>query len=101
MATSLPAVREPDEVRALGDLLADGLGGGVGLVRDVHRAVASRTFGLLGLLGFRARAMHDAISGGAYAAVRFTTHGTGRLGSAATSALLPPERRSLSRSAEG
>src|SRR4051794_33516658 len=94
----LPAIREPDEGRALGDLLADGLGGGVGLVRDVHRAVASRTFGLLGLLGLPSRAMHDAISSGAYAAVRFTTHGAGRLGSAAASALLPPERRSVSSS---
>jgi pimeloyl-ACP methyl ester carboxylesterase len=98
---SLPAVREPDEVRALGDLLAEGLGGGVGLVRDVHRAVASRTFGLLGLLGVPTRAMHDAISTGAYAAVRVTTHGVGQLASAATSSLLPPEERRVSRSRGG
>ena len=97
----LPAVRERDEVRALGDLLAHGLGGAVGLVRDVHRAVGARTFGLLGLLGLPARAMHDAISTGAYATVRFTSSGAGRLASAATSSLLPPAGRHLSRSREG
>src|SRR3954454_1710561 len=97
----LPAVREPDEAKALGHLMADALGGGVGLVRDVHKAVAARTFGLLGMLGLPARGMHNAISTGAYATVRFTTSGAGRLAAVAGTSLLPPERRSLSSSPAG
>jgi pimeloyl-ACP methyl ester carboxylesterase len=97
----LPAVREPEEVRAVGQLLADGVGGSVGLVRDVHRAVAGRTFGLLGLLGFPARAMHDAISTGAYTSVRLATSGGARLAAAAGVSVLPPERRRLSTSPGG
>jgi pimeloyl-ACP methyl ester carboxylesterase len=100
-ARALPAVREPEEARALGQLLSEGLGGGVGLVRDVHRAVATRTFGLLGLLGLPARAMHDGISSGAYATVRLATYGSGKLAAAAGVSLLPPERRSLSRTRGG
>src|SRR5215208_2931786 len=97
----LPAVREPEEVKAIGQLLVDGLGGGVGLVRGVHTAVATRTFGLLGLLGLPARVMHDAISTGAYTTVRFATSGAGRLAAAAGVSVLPPERRSLSSSPGG
>jgi hypothetical protein len=58
-------------------------------------------FGLLGLLGLPARAMHDAISTGVYATARVTTSGAGRLASAATSSLAPPELRRLSESREG
>src|SRR3954453_12313120 len=97
----LPAVREPDEAKAIGHLMADALGGSVGLVRDVHKAVATRTFGLLGMLGLPARGMHNAISTGAYATVRFATSGGGRLAAAAGTSLLPPERRNLSSSPVG
>jgi pimeloyl-ACP methyl ester carboxylesterase len=45
--------------------------------------------------------MHNAISGGAYAGVRFATSGAGRLAAAAGVSLLPPERRSLSSSPGG
>jgi pimeloyl-ACP methyl ester carboxylesterase len=94
-----PAASETNELRAIGDLAADGLGGSVRLIRDVHGAVAGRVFGLLGLLGLPARAMHDAISTGVYATARVTT--SGRLASAATSSLAPPELRRLSGSREG
>src|SRR3954454_4946195 len=97
----LPAVREPDEAKAIGHLMADALGGGVGLVRDVHKAVATRTFGLLGMLGLPARGMHNAISTGAYATVRLATSGGGRLAAPAGTSLLPAERRSLSSSPAG
>src|SRR3954449_6155587 len=89
----LPAIREPDEARAIGHLMADALGGGVGVVRDVHKAVSTRTFGLLGMLGLPARGMHNAISTGAYATVRFATAGGGRLPPVAGPPLPPGGRR--------
>jgi pimeloyl-ACP methyl ester carboxylesterase len=60
----------PDEVRALGDIAGDAAVGLGTQIRDVHRAVAGRVFGLLGAPAAPARVLHDAVSGGVYATVR-------------------------------
>jgi pimeloyl-ACP methyl ester carboxylesterase len=57
------------ELGALADLAADGFGGAVACVEELHQAVAKRT------VGGPARAAHDAIAAGVYATVR----GGGRL----------------------
>jgi pimeloyl-ACP methyl ester carboxylesterase len=87
----VPAVRERNEVRALGDLLEGALAGGVGVIRDVHLAASGRPFHVLGLLGAPVRVMHDAISSGVYAGVAGATSAMGKLGSVAASTLLPPK----------
>jgi pimeloyl-ACP methyl ester carboxylesterase len=57
------------ELAALTDFAAEGFGGAVARVEELHRAVADRT------VGGPARAAHDAIAAGVYAMVR----GGGRL----------------------
>jgi hypothetical protein len=56
------------ELGALADLAADGFGGAVTRVEELHHAIAQRT------VGGPARAAHDAIAAGVYALVR----GSGR-----------------------
>ncbi|HLY33603.1 MAG TPA: hypothetical protein VKQ07_03655 [Jatrophihabitantaceae bacterium] len=59
-----------DELRASGALLGTELDGVTVLVRDVHRAVATRVFGLFGAAAVPARLMHDGIAAIAYSATR-------------------------------
>jgi pimeloyl-ACP methyl ester carboxylesterase len=51
------------EIRAVGELAGDTLGGGGALARDMHEAIAGRTFGALGPLGAPVRVVHDGIAG--------------------------------------
>ena len=51
------------EIRAVGELAGDALGGGGALARGMHEAIAGRTFGALGPLGAPVRAVHDGIAG--------------------------------------
>ena len=50
------------EVRAIGAVAGDGLARTGRVVGDVHRAVAGRAFGALGLMALPVRLMHDAPS---------------------------------------
>lgn len=52
----------------------------VSTTRDVHRAVASRVFGLTGQRHTPVGVLHDVISGGVYAAVGLATRTLGRMG---------------------
>jgi PGAP1-like protein len=58
-----------EEIRAAGRVLGDVLAGGVGMVRDVHRAVAERVFGAVGQVASPVRLLHDGIAEGVYAVV--------------------------------
>jgi pimeloyl-ACP methyl ester carboxylesterase len=55
-----------DELRALAQLAFEEVGGATGGIEQVHRAIADRAFVVLG----PAKALHDGISGLAYASVR-------------------------------
>jgi pimeloyl-ACP methyl ester carboxylesterase len=59
-----------DELRAAGDLAGEALGGAGAIVRDVHRGVAKRAFGLLGETAAPVRVAHDGISAVVHASVR-------------------------------
>jgi pimeloyl-ACP methyl ester carboxylesterase len=61
---------QPDEVRALGDLAGGAAGGLATQVRDVHRGIAGRVFGLLGAPAAPVRVAHDRIADRAYTAAR-------------------------------
>jgi Putative serine esterase (DUF676) len=62
--------RDSSELGALAELLADGFGGAVTRVQELHEAVADRSFGPTGAASSAPRAVHDAIAGSVYAAVR-------------------------------
>jgi hypothetical protein len=73
--TALDTARTQDgsELGALAELVADGFGGAVTRVQELHDAVADRSFGAGGPASAVAgapRAVHDAIAGSVYAAVR-------------------------------
>jgi hypothetical protein len=70
--TALDRVRTQDgsELGALAELAADGFGGAVTRVQELHDAVADRSFGPTGAVTGAPRAVHDAIAGSVYAAMR-------------------------------
>jgi hypothetical protein len=72
-----------------GRLVGDVLAGGVGVVRDVHRAVADRWFGAVGPVGWPARALHDGIAGGVYAIVGAVHAVVPRVGTVVATAVAP------------
>src|SRR5215211_501168 len=91
----------PDETRALARLAFEELAGATGGIGQVHAAVAERAFGAVGPSGRAARATHDAIAGGVFAALRASA---GVLGKGADLALergRPAGGRSLSTSRGG
>ncbi|HWT93634.1 MAG TPA: hypothetical protein VN238_11595, partial [Solirubrobacteraceae bacterium] len=59
-----------EDVKALGELAAEGAGGFAGLVRDTHRAIADRAFGPTGPASAPVRVVHDGVSALVYGAVR-------------------------------
>jgi hypothetical protein len=76
--TALERARTQDgsELGALAELMADGFGGAVTRVQELHEAIADRVFGMGGPTSAASaaasapRAVHDAIAGSVYAAVR-------------------------------
>ncbi|MBN1529753.1 MAG: alpha/beta hydrolase [Thermoleophilaceae bacterium] len=81
--------RRPDEVRGLSDLAFGELRDAVGGIGAIHRAIAKRAFDGVGPAGAPVRAAHDAISAGAYAALR----GAGALAGRGAGELLALRRR--------
>ncbi len=59
-----------DEARDAGGLLGTALGDIAEIVRDVHKALAARLFGLVGPPALPARLLHDGISAIAYTSTR-------------------------------
>src|SRR4051812_22894581 len=57
------------EIQSLGEIAAASVAQPGTVARDVHGAVASRLFGMLGPLGAPARVIHDGISKASYRAV--------------------------------
>jgi hypothetical protein len=58
------------ELGALAELVADGVGGAITRVQELHDAVARRSFGSTGAASAAPRAAHDAIASTVYSAVR-------------------------------
>jgi pimeloyl-ACP methyl ester carboxylesterase len=68
---ALPA-RRPDEVRALSRLAFSELRGATGVIEQLHRAIADRSFGSAGPGASPARVAHDTIAAAVYGAVGAT-----------------------------
>ncbi len=69
---------QSDEARAVGELVGEAAAGLATQIRDVHRGVAGRVFGLLGKPAAPVRIMHDGISTAAYGGARALTGGVVR-----------------------
>ncbi len=81
------------ETDALARALGHELGLGAGGIGQIHAAIAARVFSRLGAAAEPARRTHDAIAGGAYAAVS----GSAVLAGRAAGAALPPRELSTTR----
>jgi pimeloyl-ACP methyl ester carboxylesterase len=81
-----------NELRALGELVADAAGATTACIEELHRAIAGRTPGVVG---------HDTIAAGVYGTVRSVTRSLGRAGAAALTTALPPHTTELSSSRAG
>src|SRR4051794_22378389 len=89
------------EIKAIGQLAGDAIARPGVLARDVHRAVAGRTFGALGILGAPVRVAHDAIAGAAYASIRRGLGAPPRAGAARIGRRIPADAAPLSATLRG
>src|SRR5436190_24297399 len=89
------------EIKAIGQLAGEAIARPGVLARDVHRAVAGRTFGALGLLGAPVRVAHDAIAGAAYASIRSGLGALPRAGAARIASGIPADSAPLSATLRG
>ncbi|MFL5912078.1 MAG: esterase/lipase family protein [Gaiellaceae bacterium] len=89
------------EVKALGRLAGEAVARPGVLARDVHRAVAGRTFGALGFLGAPVRVAHDAIANAAYAAVHTGLGALPRASAVRVARALPADAAALSATVRG
>ncbi len=64
---------QSDEARALGNLAGEAAAGVATQIRDVHRGIAGRVFGLLGEPAAPVRVLHDGIAAAAYGGARSLT----------------------------
>jgi pimeloyl-ACP methyl ester carboxylesterase len=71
---------QPEEARAVGELAGEAAAGLAAQIRDVHRGIAGRVFGVLGRPAEPARVVHDGITTAAYAGARALTGGLVRSG---------------------
>jgi hypothetical protein len=95
------AMRRGEDMLAAGRVVGDALAGVVGAIRDVHRAIADRSFAAAGPVARPVKAVHDVIAGGVYAVVRGAHFGLPRMASMAAAYGLPPHRTRLSQSRPG
>jgi pimeloyl-ACP methyl ester carboxylesterase len=72
------AQRTNDEVAALTRLTLDELGGAVGGLGQIHRAIANRAFGLSGPGAAPARRVHDLVARNVYGGMRLGASALGR-----------------------
>jgi pimeloyl-ACP methyl ester carboxylesterase len=90
-----------EEIRAAGRVVGDALAGVVGVVRDVHAAVAGRSFAAVGPAARPVQAVHDVIAGGVYAVVRGAHFALPRMASMAAAHGFPSDHAPLSESRSG
>ena len=88
-------------MQAAGGLAAEALGGAGAIVRDVHRGVAGRVFGMLGEVAAPVRLAHDGISTLAHASVTAGLRAVPKGGGRALALSAPPDAPSLADSPRG
>jgi pimeloyl-ACP methyl ester carboxylesterase len=69
---------QPQELRALGELAGEAIGGFAARIEEMHTGIAERAFRATGAMAAPVRMVHDRIAAGAYAAVRTALRGAAR-----------------------
>jgi pimeloyl-ACP methyl ester carboxylesterase len=92
---------QSQEITAVGELAGEAVGGFGTLVRDMHRAIAGRTFRALGPLGAPVRVIHDSVATGVHAGVRASLRAGPRAGGAAIARRARPDAARLGTSTGG
>lgn len=89
------------EVRALGELASEALGGGAGLIEEMHEGIAERVFDSVGVAAGPVRLIHDGIARGVYAGLRGALGSAAQAGARAISLTRPPEAPSIEQAPAG
>jgi pimeloyl-ACP methyl ester carboxylesterase len=92
---------QPEELRALGELAGDAIGGIATAVHEMHAGIAERAFNGVGAMATPVKLLHDRISAGAYTAVKAALRGAAQVGAHAASLTRPPDAPSLQASISG
>jgi pimeloyl-ACP methyl ester carboxylesterase len=92
---------EPTEVRALGELAGEAVGGLAARVGEMHSGVAGRVFKAVGPGAAPVQLIHDGIAVGVYAAVQTLSKVAARAGAGVLSLTVAPEAPSLERRVGG
>jgi pimeloyl-ACP methyl ester carboxylesterase len=89
------------EVRALGELASEALGGAAARIEEMHEGIAERVFESVGETAAPVRAIHDGIAHGVYAGVRGALGGAARAAAGVISLTRPPEAPSIEQAPAG
>jgi pimeloyl-ACP methyl ester carboxylesterase len=89
------------EIRAAGELAGAAVAGTGTLIKDMHEAVAGRTFRALGPLGAPTRVVHDGVTRAVHAGVRTSLGALPRGGAAMLALSAPPGAPALAESVRG
>lgn len=89
------------EVRALGELASEALGGASARIEEMHGGIAERVFDSVGEIAAPVRLIHDGVTRGVYAGLRAALGSAARAGARAISLTRPPEAPALERATAG
>jgi len=89
------------EVRALGELASEALGGATARIEEMHEGIAERVFDSVGELAAPVRLIHDGITHRVYAGLGGALASAVRAGARAISLTRPPEAPSIERAPAG
>jgi pimeloyl-ACP methyl ester carboxylesterase len=85
----------PVELRAIGELAGEAVGGMAARVEDMHTGIAERVFGRMGVEATPVQVVHDRIARGVYQGVRRALGAAARAGAEALSVASLPDDPSL------
>lgn len=83
------------EVRAVGELAGEAIGGLAARIEEMHEGIAARVWGSLGTAAAPVRLIHDGVSQAVYGAVSGALNGAARAGAEALSVTRGPEAPSV------
>jgi hypothetical protein len=89
------------EVRALGELASEALGGATARIEEMHEGIAERVFDSVGEIAAPVRLIHDGITHRVYAGLGGALASAVRAGARAISLRRPPEAPSIERAPAG
>ncbi len=89
------------EVRALGELAGEAIGGAAARIEEMHEGIAGRVWGSLGIAAAPVKLIHEGVSHAVYAAVSGALRSSARAGAEAVSLMRRPEAPSLEREPRG